>query len=57
MKNFNILSKARWLVLPILAILCSTQMWGAEGDVLKTYNTNSSTFKTGYKRQSGDNFV
>ena len=29
----------------------------AAGDVLKTYDTNSSTFTTGYKRQSGDNFV
>lgn len=29
----------------------------AAGDVLKTYDTNSSTFTTGYARKSGDNFV
>ena len=40
-----------------LFTLSAGQMWAKEGDVLKTYNTNSSTFKTGYKRQSGDNFV
>ena len=32
-------------------------VWGAVGGTLKTYNTNSSTFKTGYARQAGDNFV
>ena len=33
------------------------QAWGAEGDVLKTYDTNSSTFASGYSRKTGDNFV
>lgn len=28
-----------------------------EGDSLKAYDTNSSTFSTGYKRNSGDNFI
>ena len=34
-----------------------TQVEAAAGDVLKTYDTNSSTFTTGYARKSGDNFV
>ena len=57
MKNL-FLTKTRWLVtIILLTALGSGNVWGAEGDVLKTYNTNSSTFSTGYKRQSGDNFV
>lgn len=57
MKNL-FLTKTRWLVtIILLTALGSGNVWGAEGDVLQTYNTNSSTFSTGYKRQSGDNFV
>ena len=44
-------------VLTILLSLGIGQAWGAEGDVLKTYDTNSSTFASGYSRKTGDNFV
>lgn len=43
----------------ILAILLTVGVgnaWGAAGTVLKTYDTNSSTFLSGYSRQSGDKF-
>ena len=35
----------------------STKVSAAPGSTLKTYDTTSSTFSTGYQRQSGDNFV
>ena len=45
------------MVLTLLLTVGIGQMWGAEGDVLKTYDTNSSTFASGYGRKTGDNFV
>ena len=56
----SVSSPCRCRVLAIL-LLCLTlgigQMWGAVGGTLKTYDTNSSTFSTGYASQAGDNFV
>ena len=43
-------------LLTVLAFVGITNVWGGEY-TKKTYDTNSSTFKTGYKRQAGDNFV
>ena len=50
-------SDLRTLLLCLILFIGVGQMWAKEGDVLKTYNTNSSTFSTGYARQSGDNFI
>ena len=54
---FNAISKIRYLALLMVLTTISSHALGAEGDVLKTYNTASTTFTTGYKRQAGDNFV
>ncbi len=52
------LPKSRWLVTIILLLsLGVTNAWGAVGGTLKTYDTSSSTFTTGYARKSGDDFV
>ena len=53
----NALGKRLAMVLTMLLIVGIGQVWGAEGDVLKTYDTNSSTFASGYSRKTGDNFV
>ena len=45
------------MVLTMLLDVGVGSVWGAEGDVLKTYDTNSSTFASGYSRKTGDNFV
>ena len=51
-KNF------KWLLVPLVLLTLSIgNVWGAVGDALKTYDTNSSTFSTGYGRKSGDNFI
>ena len=53
----SFLPKSRWLVTIILLLsLGISQMWGDDA-VKKTYDTNSSTFATGYGRKAGDNFV
>ena len=51
------LGKRLAMVLTMLLMFGIGQAWGAEGDVLKTYDTNSSTFASGYSRKTGDNFV
>ena len=53
----NLFSKrVLWLMIPLLTMF-NVNAWGAVGGTLKTYNTNSSTFSTGYASQAGDNFV
>lgn len=48
----------KMLILSVLLIVIGVgNMWGAVGGALKTYNTGSSTFATGYGRKAGDNFV
>ena len=44
-------------ILTLLFTLGVGSMLAAEGDVLKSYDTNSSTFASGYSRKTGDNFV
>lgn len=59
MKNFYFLSNKHFRFAAVICLLLSfsINVWGTEGDVLKTYDTNSSTFATGYGRKTGDNFV
>ena len=45
------------LICVLMLTIGAGNVWAAVGDALKTYDTNSSTFATGYASQAGDNFV